>query len=76
MSAQLDLFGTPAPAKATRHHRPVLRRVDLEGAKTVRTNYGTFELVQVNSDQTVTIRDTPAHVPHVVPFAHIEGIER
>lgn len=74
MTAQVDLFGNPANTDRTT--RPVIRRVDLQDAKTVRTNYGTFSVVAVNSDRTVTIQDQPGHVPHVIPFDHIEGTSR
>jgi len=79
MTAQVDLFGAPTKADPhTRASRPTLRRRDIDGARTVRTNYGTYTVIAVNSDRTVTIADPnhPGHVPHVIPFSHVEGVTR
>lgn len=68
MTAQLDLFN-----EAPKANRPTLRPADLTGASVVRTEYGVFDLLQVNSDRTVTIR---GYSRVAIPFSQIEGIVR
>ena len=51
--------------------RPVLRRVDIDGAHTIRTSGGSYPVLQVN-DETVRVRTTWGWLD--IPFNEVLGV--
>jgi len=67
-----DMRALPWPGNKP-SDRPVLRRVDIERARWVRTAQGRFVLHEVNDDDTVTILIGPAS-PVRVPLGDVLGV--